>query len=199
MAAQSDCHRQGRHEWRIHGGIHLDVEPRSGPGAAIRRLRLLSEGQPSEEGRATHTVDAPGDGVLLAGFRIELDVPVAEGDGRDGCHADQSSSGNYDAVKVPRPKRQSHDRQVWDVIAHNPSRGNAAVRKGRNVGVLDKILRAGEGKTLRKLESIAKAVNSIEEDYTSQASDLAQRGFDDIEQLNRHGVDAPEKTDQRLG
>jgi preprotein translocase subunit SecA len=33
--------------------------------------------------------------------------------------------------------------------------------------VLDKILRAGEGKTLRKLEGIAKAVNAIEEDFVS--------------------------------
>ncbi len=129
-------------------------------------------------GRASHTVDAPGDGVLLAGFGIELDVPVAKGDGRDGCHADQSSSGNYDAVTVPRPSRQSHDRQVWDATAHNPSRGNAAGRKGRNVGVLDKILRAGEGKTLRKLESISKAVNSIEEDYTA-LSDDELRGLTD--------------------
>jgi preprotein translocase subunit SecA len=35
------------------------------------------------------------------------------------------------------------------------------------VGVLDKILRAGEGKTLRKLEGIAKAVNAIEEEFAS--------------------------------
>ena len=48
-------------------------------------------------------MDAPDDGVLLAGFGIQLDVPVAKGDGRDGCHADQSSSGNYDAVTAPRP------------------------------------------------------------------------------------------------
>ena len=33
------------------------------------------------------------------------------------------------------------------------------------MGVLDKILRAGEGKTLRKLEGIAKTVNSIESDF----------------------------------
>jgi preprotein translocase subunit SecA len=33
--------------------------------------------------------------------------------------------------------------------------------------VLDKILRAGEGKTLRKLEGVAKAVNAIEEDFVS--------------------------------
>jgi preprotein translocase subunit SecA len=33
------------------------------------------------------------------------------------------------------------------------------------VGVLDKILRAGEGKTLRKLEGIVKSVNAVEEDF----------------------------------
>ncbi|WP_169950499.1 preprotein translocase subunit SecA [Microbispora sp. H11081] len=33
--------------------------------------------------------------------------------------------------------------------------------------ILDKILRAGEGKTLRKLKRIAEQVNSIEEDFTS--------------------------------
>jgi len=33
------------------------------------------------------------------------------------------------------------------------------------VGVLDKILRAGEGKVLRKLEGITKAVNAIESDF----------------------------------
>jgi preprotein translocase subunit SecA len=35
------------------------------------------------------------------------------------------------------------------------------------VGVLDKVLRAGEGKTLRRLEAVAKAVNAIEEDYVA--------------------------------
>jgi len=35
------------------------------------------------------------------------------------------------------------------------------------VGVLDKILRAGEGKVLRKLEGIVKAVNAIEEDFVN--------------------------------
>ena len=46
-------------------------------------------------------------------------------------------------------------------------RNRAAASKGRNVGVLDKVLRAGEGKTLRKLEAVARAVNAIEDDYTS--------------------------------
>jgi preprotein translocase subunit SecA len=35
------------------------------------------------------------------------------------------------------------------------------------VGVLDKVLRAGEGKTLRRLEAVAKAVNAIEDDYVA--------------------------------
>ena len=35
------------------------------------------------------------------------------------------------------------------------------------MGVLDRILRAGEGKTLRKLEAISRAVNAIEDEYTS--------------------------------
>ena len=35
------------------------------------------------------------------------------------------------------------------------------------MGVLDKVLRAGEGRTLRKLENIARAVNSIEDDFVS--------------------------------
>ncbi len=35
------------------------------------------------------------------------------------------------------------------------------------MGVLDKILRAGEGKVLRKLEGMAKAVNAIEEDFVN--------------------------------
>ena len=154
------------------------MEPRPGPGTGVRRRGLLSEGQPSQEGRAAHTPDAPGDGVLVARFGIELDLPIAEGDGCDGCHADQSSRGNYDVLTAPRLTRQSHDRQVRDGRARKPGRGNAAVREGRNVGVLDKILRAGEGKTLRKLESIAKAVNSIEEDYTS-LSDDELRGLTD--------------------
>ena len=35
------------------------------------------------------------------------------------------------------------------------------------MGVFDRILRAGEGKTLRKLEGIAKAVNAIEADFVN--------------------------------
>ena len=35
------------------------------------------------------------------------------------------------------------------------------------MGVLDKILRAGEGKILRKLHAVSKAVNAIEEDFVS--------------------------------
>jgi len=46
------------------------------------------------------------------------------------------------------------------------------------VGVLDKILRAGEGKILRKLDGIAKAVNAIEEDFVS-LSDAELRALTD--------------------
>ncbi|MGW0229640.1 preprotein translocase subunit SecA [Actinopolymorpha singaporensis] len=44
--------------------------------------------------------------------------------------------------------------------------------------LLDKILRAGEGKTLRKLQSIAKQVNSIEADFHSM-TDAELRGMTD--------------------
>ncbi|MFM9050317.1 MAG: preprotein translocase subunit SecA, partial [Actinomycetota bacterium] len=39
------------------------------------------------------------------------------------------------------------------------------------MGILDKILRAGEGKTLRTLESIAKQVNAIEEDFLAMTDE----------------------------
>lgn len=44
--------------------------------------------------------------------------------------------------------------------------------------ILDKILRAGEGKTLRKLKRIAEQVNSIEEDFKS-LSDAELRALTD--------------------
>ncbi|GAA4988436.1 preprotein translocase subunit SecA [Actinopolymorpha pittospori] len=44
--------------------------------------------------------------------------------------------------------------------------------------LLDKILRAGEGKTLKKLQSIAKQVNAIEEDFVGM-SDADLRGMTD--------------------
>ena len=39
------------------------------------------------------------------------------------------------------------------------------------MGVLDKILRAGEGKTLRRLTAVAAAVNAIEPDIASLTDD----------------------------
>ncbi|GAA4570656.1 preprotein translocase subunit SecA [Planotetraspora kaengkrachanensis] len=50
--------------------------------------------------------------------------------------------------------------------------------------ILDKILRAGEGKTLRKLKRIAEQVNSIEDDFTSM-SDAELRALTD-EYKQRH-------------
>ncbi|MFM9135876.1 MAG: preprotein translocase subunit SecA [bacterium] len=46
------------------------------------------------------------------------------------------------------------------------------------MGILDKILRAGEGKILRSLEGIAKQVNAIEEDFVAM-SDEELRGLTD--------------------
>ncbi len=43
--------------------------------------------------------------------------------------------------------------------------------EGSIVGVLDKILRAGEGKVLRKLEGISRAVNAIEADFVDLTDD----------------------------
>ena len=39
------------------------------------------------------------------------------------------------------------------------------------MGILDKILRAGEGKTLRTLESIARQVNAIEDDFVAMTDE----------------------------
>jgi len=39
------------------------------------------------------------------------------------------------------------------------------------VSVIDKVLRIGEGKILRRLEAVAKAVNAIEDDFTSMSDD----------------------------
>ena len=37
--------------------------------------------------------------------------------------------------------------------------------------IIDKILRIGEGKILRQLESIAQAVNAIEDDFVAMSDD----------------------------
>ena len=39
------------------------------------------------------------------------------------------------------------------------------------MGILDKILRAGEGKTLRTLEGIARQVNAIEDDFVAMTDE----------------------------
>ena len=40
--------------------------------------------------------------------------------------------------------------------------------------IIDKILRIGEGKILRQLEAIAKAVNAIEDDFVTMSDDELQ-------------------------
>ena len=39
------------------------------------------------------------------------------------------------------------------------------------MGIMDKILRAGEGKTLRALDSIARQVNAIEDDFVAMSDE----------------------------
>ena len=41
--------------------------------------------------------------------------------------------------------------------------------------ILDKILRIGEGKILRQLEAIARAVNAIEDDFVAMTDEELQR------------------------
>ncbi|MEZ5117133.1 MAG: preprotein translocase subunit SecA [Candidatus Nanopelagicales bacterium] len=52
-----------------------------------------------------------------------------------------------------------------------PPRQPDTTEEADALGILDKILRAGEGKTLRKLESIAAQVNAIEEDFVHLSDD----------------------------
>ena len=49
------------------------------------------------------------------------------------------------------------------------------------MGVFDRILRAGEGKTLRKLEGIAKAVNAIEADFVNLTDEELQEMIDEAD------------------
>ena len=39
------------------------------------------------------------------------------------------------------------------------------------MSIIDKVLRIGEGKILRQLEAIAKAVNAIEDDFVAMSDD----------------------------
>ncbi|GAA3189428.1 preprotein translocase subunit SecA [Nonomuraea roseoviolacea] len=53
--------------------------------------------------------------------------------------------------------------------------------------ILDKILRAGEGKTLRKLKRIADQVNSIEDDFTSLSDAELRALTDEFKQRHKDG------------
>ena len=55
------------------------------------------------------------------------------------------------------------------------------------MGVLDKILRAGEGKTLRKLEGIAKSVNAIEDEFASLTDAELRELTDEYKQRHADG------------
>ncbi|MFO7253345.1 MAG: preprotein translocase subunit SecA, partial [Actinomycetes bacterium] len=55
------------------------------------------------------------------------------------------------------------------------------------MAILDKILRAGEGKILRKLKRIAEQVNSIEDDFTSLTDAELRALTDEYKQRYKDG------------
>ncbi|MFT4082423.1 MAG: preprotein translocase subunit SecA [Nocardioides sp.] len=55
------------------------------------------------------------------------------------------------------------------------------------MAIIDKILRIGEGKTLRQLEGIAKAVNAIEDDFVAMSDEELQGMTDDLRQRHEDG------------
>jgi hypothetical protein len=64
----------------------------------------------------------------------------------------------------------ARDRAAGEAVPHRRGpRGPA--RSRRDVQLLDKILRMGEGKILRQLQAVAKQVNAIEDEFTSLSDD----------------------------
>jgi preprotein translocase subunit SecA len=57
------------------------------------------------------------------------------------------------------------------------------------VAILDKILRLGEGKILRELEAISKAVNSIEDEFVAMSDDELRGMTDEFKQRLENGED----------
>ena len=62
--------------------------------------------------------------------------------------------------------------------------------------ILDKILRIGEGKILRQLEAIAKAVNAIEDDFVAMTDEELQAQTGGVQEAARGGRD-PRRPDAR--
>ena len=60
-------------------------------------------------------------------------------------------------------------------------------RRAWIVGVLDKILRAGEGRILRRLEAISRAVNDIEDEFTSLSDEELRALTDEFRQRHADG------------
>jgi len=78
-----------------------------------------------------------------------------------------------------RLTRPSFRRAMWR--AGSRSKGCTAV------GVLDRILRAGEGKTLRKLEGIVRSVNAIEDDFINLSDADLRALTDEFRQRHENG------------
>ena len=60
--------------------------------------------------------------------------------------------------------------------------------------ILDKILRIGEGKILRQLEAIAKAVNAIEDDFVAMTDDELRGMTDEFKERLADG-ETPRRPD----
>jgi preprotein translocase subunit SecA len=77
---------------------------------------------------------------------------------------------------------------------HTRARGGAAgpdIRDNQEStlvpAILDKILRIGEGKILRQLEAISRAVNAIEDDYVAMSDEELRAQTDDFRKRLENG------------
>ena len=53
--------------------------------------------------------------------------------------------------------------------------------------VLEKVLRVGEGRTLRRLKAYAKAVNELEDDFTGLTDDELKHETDELRERHKAG------------
>src|SRR3954467_9025657 len=71
-----------------------------------------------------------------------------------------------------RPRGRRGHRRLGRVGGRTTDAASFLLGVRRTVpAIIDKILRIGEGKILRQLETIAKAVNSIEDDFVAMSDD----------------------------
>ena len=63
--------------------------------------------------------------------------------------------------------------------------------------IIDKILRMGEGKILRQLEGIAKAVNAIEDDFVAMSDDELRGMTDEFVKVMDQSIEVRARTPER--